>query len=246
MKKDYFLPHKLRERYGLVGSLIIHLVIFFVLCFSGILSAERNIYASDSVTFFFDGNACGGSMQSSGSASENEVNNEVVDSNQSETVEESFATTTIPTNTNPKVVVAKKAVSNYGKGNIQSNNHGNGSGEGNGQGKNGRGQGSGNGNGNSIVSCPAIAPKIRSTVAPQYPAAQKQAGIEGVTVMQLIVGFDGYVEAVEVIKSSGDSALDKAALNAAKKWRFTAAKNTKGEKVRCYYKLPMRFSLRYE
>ncbi|MGM9582179.1 MAG: energy transducer TonB [Phascolarctobacterium sp.] len=124
---------------------------------------------------------------------------------------------------------------------------GSGSGSGGGHGSgHGTGIGSGTGPGNGIWRQPAVPPRITATVAPSYPAAAKKAGVEGVALLQLVIGMDGRVEAATVLRSSGDSSLDAAAVSAAKGWRFTAARSSSGQKVRCYYNLPMRFSLKYE
>lgn len=124
---------------------------------------------------------------------------------------------------------------------------GSGSGSGGGHGSgHGTGIGSGSGLGNGIWRQPAVPPRITATVAPSYPPGAKQAGVEGVTLLQLVIGVDGRVESAVVLRSSGDNSLDGAAVSAAKGWRFTAARSSTGQKVRCYYNLPMRFSLRYQ
>lgn len=124
---------------------------------------------------------------------------------------------------------------------------GSGSGSGGGHGSgHGTGIGSGTGPGNGIWRQPAVPPRITATVAPAYPVAAKQAGVEGVTLLQLVIGVDGRVESAAVLRSSGDGSLDAAAVSAAKGWRFTAARSSAGQRVRCYYNLPMRFSLKYE
>lgn len=60
--------------------------------------------------------------------------------------------------------------------------------------------------------------------APEYPALAVKAGIEGKTVVKMLVDTDGSVIAVEILKSSGNQMLDESAVNAAKKSKFTPAK----------------------
>lgn len=55
---------------------------------------------------------------------------------------------------------------------------------------------------------------------PVYPAAERRAGHEGRVVLKLFIGSDGKTTAIEVVQSSGYSALDEAALSAVKNWRF--------------------------
>ncbi|MCX7995225.1 MAG: energy transducer TonB [candidate division WOR-3 bacterium] len=60
--------------------------------------------------------------------------------------------------------------------------------------------------------------------APDYPTLAIKAGIEGKTVVKMLVDVDGSVIAAEILKSSGNGMLDESALDAAKKSRFTPAK----------------------
>lgn len=123
---------------------------------------------------------------------------------------------------------------------------GSGSGSGGGHGSgHGTGIGSGIGPGSGIASSPAVPPRIVQSVAPYYPAALKQQGVEGLTVVRLVVGTNGAVESAEILRSSGNGTLDSSALDAARQWRFTAAKNSAGQKVRCYFDLPLRFRITY-
>jgi TonB family protein len=57
----------------------------------------------------------------------------------------------------------------------------------------------------------------------QYPAAVKDKNIEGTTALSYRIGDDGSVTKVEIRKSSGDAALDKAAVTCVKSWQYTPA-----------------------
>ncbi len=59
---------------------------------------------------------------------------------------------------------------------------------------------------------------------PQYPSLALQAGIEGKTVVRMLVDVDGRVIDVQVIKSSGSSLLDESAVSAARNATFTPAR----------------------
>jgi TonB family protein len=60
--------------------------------------------------------------------------------------------------------------------------------------------------------------KLLVKVQPVYPPAAKAQGIEGMVVLQAIVGKDGKVENLVVL--SGDPALAAAALEAVRQWQY--------------------------
>ena len=134
---------------------------------------------------------------------------------------------------------AKKG-SGSGSGGGHGTGHGTGSGIGAGSGSGsghgaGHGTGVGDGAGTSIARNAKVPPRVASTVAPVYPQALRDAGIGGRGVVRGVIGTDGRVESAEVVRSSGNSTLDNNALSAFYKWRFSAAKNDAGQKVRCYF-----------
>ncbi len=75
----------------------------------------------------------------------------------------------------------------------------------------------------------------------EYSARARQDGIEGRLVLKISVTADGGVGSVEVTKSV-DPALDAAAVNAVKSWRFKPAEQC-GEHVASTYVLARRFEL---
>jgi protein TonB len=77
---------------------------------------------------------------------------------------------------------------------------------------------------------------------PVYPRAALRRGDEGVVVLSVDVGRDGTVLRVEVTQSSGHGALDRAAVRAAKKWRFRPALDN-GRPVAARYVRTVRFKL---
>lgn len=58
---------------------------------------------------------------------------------------------------------------------------------------------------------------------PDYPAEARRRGEEGVVRLSLRIGPEGQVTAAEVESSSGFAALDRAAVEAARRWRFRPA-----------------------
>jgi len=67
-------------------------------------------------------------------------------------------------------------------------------------------------------------PRLLPDSAPaRYPDRARRRGLEGTVVLRLRVAADGTVERVEVATSSGHEILDRAAEEAAPKWRYEPA-----------------------
>lgn len=145
---------------------------------------------------------------------------------------------------------AKKG-SGSGSGGGHGTGHGTGSGSGIGPGSGG-GHGAGHGTGvddgvgPGIARNPKVPPRVASTAASVYPQELRDAGIGGRVVVRGVVGIDGRVESAVVVRSSGNSTLDNNALSAFYKWRFSAAKNDAGQKVRCYFVQGFPFVIEYK
>jgi protein TonB len=77
---------------------------------------------------------------------------------------------------------------------------------------------------------------------PRYPAEAHRAGIEGTVVLRVGVRSDGGVEFVEVAQSSGHRALDDAAVEAVRRWRFTPGR-IDGRTAPFVLRLPIVFKL---
>lgn len=87
-----------------------------------------------------------------------------------------------------------------------------------------------------------VKPKPLKRPVPNYPHEAKKTGIEGMTVVKMLIDTDGSVMDVEVLKSSGNQWLDEAALDAAKKSTFSPAEHN-GKKVRVWVSRPFKFRL---
>ena len=66
------------------------------------------------------------------------------------------------------------------------------------------------------------------TVTPVYPPLALESGIEGSVTLRVMVAPNNRIRLVEVAESSGSPLLDKAAIAAARQYRFQAA--TRGGK----------------
>lgn len=87
-----------------------------------------------------------------------------------------------------------------------------------------------------------VKPKPIHMPVPQYPELARQAGIEGKTVIKALVDIDGSIIDAKILKSSGNQMLDQAALSAARKYRFTPAKQ-RDKFVRVWVAIPITFQI---
>lgn len=254
MKQIEKLQAKARQRFGFCGSLIIHFILFVALAFSGVFAMQPPVADADTVVFFDAGGGGGGGGD--------EAVADVADDGEEKVEEE---TITLPDGKIEHKQVVKHVVkhvpagakkgSGSGSGGGHGTGHGTGSGSGIGAGSgSGRGGGHGAGHGSGIgdgtapgiARNPKVPPRVASTAAPVYPQALRDAGIGGRVVVRGVVGIDGRVESAEVVRSSGNSTLDNNALSAFYKWRFSAAKNDAGQKVRCYFVQGFPFVIEYK
>lgn len=258
MKQIEKLQAKARQRFGFCGSLIIHFILFVALAFSGVFAMQPPVVDADNVVFFDAGGGGGGGGDEAVADAADDGEEQV-----EEVVEEE--TITLPDGKIEHKQVVKHVVkhvpagakkgSGSGSGGGHGTGHGTGTGSGIGAGSGsgsgggygaGHGSGIGDGVGPGIARNPKVPPRVASTVAPVYPQALRDAGIGGRVVVRGVIGTDGRVESAEVVRSSGNSTLDNNALSAFYKWRFSAAKNDAGQKVRCYFVQGFPFVIEYK
>lgn len=257
MKQIEKLQAKARHRFGFCGSLIIHFILFVALAFSGVFAMQPPAADADTVVFF-DAGGGGGGDEAVADAADDGEEEQVEDVVEEETI-------TLPDGKIEHKQVVKHVVkhvpagakkgSGSGSGGGHGTGHGTGTGSGTGAGSGsgsggghgaGHGSGVGDGVGPGIARNPKVPPRVASTAAPYYPPALRDAGIGGRVVVRGVVGIDGRVESAEVVRSSGNSTLDNNALSAFYKWRFSAAKNDAGQKVRCYFVQGFPFVIEYK
>ena len=258
MKQIEKLQAKARQRFGFCGSLIIHFILFVALAFSGVFAMQPPTADADTVVFFDAGGGGGGGGDEAVADAADDGEEQVEDVMEEETI-------TLPDGKVEHKQVVKHVVKHVpagakkGSGSGSGGGHGTGHGTGNGSGV-GPGSGSGSGGGHGaghgtgvgdgvgpgIARNPKVPPRVAATAAPVYPQALRDAGIGGRVVVRGVVGIDGRVESAEVVRSSGNSTLDNNALSAFYKWRFSAAKNDAGQKVRCYFVQGFPFVIEYK
>jgi len=81
------------------------------------------------------------------------------------------------------------------------------------------------------------------TIPPIYPRIARESGWEGTVLVRVAVQPDGSPGLIKVRKSSGHEVLDKAAIEAVKKWKFSPAKDG-NIPVRSVVEIPINFDLR--
>lgn len=91
---------------------------------------------------------------------------------------------------------------------------------------------------------PAL-PRYRDNPTPDYPQAARRRGYEGLVVLSVTVETDGRAMEVTVKDSSGHEVLDRAALDAVRRWRFDPA-TRRGVPCVMTVDVPVRFELREE
>jgi protein TonB len=83
-------------------------------------------------------------------------------------------------------------------------------------------------------------PKKIRDVKPVYPPDALAAGLEGVVIMEAIIGTDGTVADVSVVRSV--PGLDQAAVDALQQWKFTPTR-LNGEPVEVLMTVTVNFTL---
>lgn len=84
--------------------------------------------------------------------------------------------------------------------------------------------------------------KPLETRPPIYPPRCLRMGIEGSVRVRVLVGEDGRPQEVTIGSSSGEAALDQAAMDAVRYWRFEPARRD-GVPVRAWAIIPIEFKL---
>ena len=84
--------------------------------------------------------------------------------------------------------------------------------------------------------------KLVDMKPPIYPPRCLRMGIEGRVKVRVLVGENGRPQEVTIGESSGEDALDRAAMDAVREWRFEPARSN-GVPVRAWAIVPVEFKL---
>jgi len=86
-----------------------------------------------------------------------------------------------------------------------------------------------------------VAPRLLRQVAPAYPESARRARLQGVVVLQAVIGTDGGIDDVRVL-SSPSPLFEEPAVRAVRQWRYSAA-TLDGRAVRVYLTATITFAL---
>jgi periplasmic protein TonB len=106
----------------------------------------------------------------------------------------------------------------------------------------GGGSGNGNGSGSSRDSIALSQARYRDTPRPDYPDSARREGREGRVLLRVLVDDQGRSKQVEINSTSGSAALDRAAAEAIKRWRFHPARYG-DQPVESWLRIPIEFRL---
>lgn len=91
-----------------------------------------------------------------------------------------------------------------------------------------------------LVAGDVMPPRLLEKVPPEYPPEARAAGIEGKVVLEAVIGKDGTVRDIKVLRSIPQ--LDGAALRALRQWRYDPA-TLHGEPVDVFFTVIIEFGL---
>jgi protein TonB len=98
----------------------------------------------------------------------------------------------------------------------------------------------------AVASPPVTPPRFDAAYldnpAPIYPASAKRLREQGRVLLRVLVTAQGTAERIEVARTSGVEVLDRAALDAVRRWRFVPARQGDAA-VAAFVHVPIVFSL---
>jgi protein TonB len=80
-------------------------------------------------------------------------------------------------------------------------------------------------------------------VRPAYPSTARRLGLEGTSMLRVFVAADGRVTDVQVDQTAGHPDLDRAAMDAVRRWKFEPGRRG-SEPVGMWVRLPVQFVLK--
>jgi protein TonB len=87
-----------------------------------------------------------------------------------------------------------------------------------------------------------VKPRLLNLTVPTYPDRERSAGIEGQVEVEALVSTSGSVADARVLKSSGNTSLDQAGVDAALRAKFVPGRHHR-RPVRVRVNIPFRFTL---
>lgn len=93
-----------------------------------------------------------------------------------------------------------------------------------------------------VIEPPKFGAAYLNNPAPTYPPLSRRSGEQGRVLLKVLVSENGLAESVQLDTSSGHEKLDRAAIEAVKRWSFVPAKRS-NQPVSAYVLVPVKFSL---
>jgi TonB family protein len=89
----------------------------------------------------------------------------------------------------------------------------------------------------------ATQPRLIYSPDPEFSDWAREAKYQGMTVLKILIGSDGRVHNIQIVRPVG-MGLDEKAVDAVKLWRFEPARKTDGTPVDVYASIEVNFKLR--
>lgn len=93
-----------------------------------------------------------------------------------------------------------------------------------------------------VIEPPRFGAAYLNNPPPAYPPMSRRSGEQGRVLLRVLVSENGLAESVQLDSSSGYEKLDRAAIEAVKKWSFIPAKRS-NQPISAYVLVPVKFSL---
>ena len=93
-----------------------------------------------------------------------------------------------------------------------------------------------------VVEPPKFGAAYLNNPAPAYPSVSRRFGEQGRVLLRVLVSENGLAQSVQLDSSSGYEKLDRAAMEAVKKWSFIPARRS-NQPASAYVLVPIKFSL---
>ena len=89
---------------------------------------------------------------------------------------------------------------------------------------------------------PSVDPRYEAMLQPPYPPAEIRRGTEGSVTARVLIGADGRVKAIDIVKSPSDGLSDATRRQALARWRFKPATRD-GVPVEGWKTMTLRFQI---
>lgn len=95
---------------------------------------------------------------------------------------------------------------------------------------------------NPVLAGSRIDPLYAGALQPPYPPAMQRLGIEGVAVVRVLIGIDGRVKAVELVRADDTAFFEATRRQALSRWRFVPATRD-GVAIESWREMIVRFEI---